>query len=46
MTVNRKCESPKRGLKDIKEVCQLTKRCDRTRGVPVLRKGVMVMWEM
>ena len=28
MTVNRKCESPKGGVKYIRKVCQLVGRCD------------------
>ena len=28
MTDDRKCESPKRGVKGIREVSQLTERCD------------------
>ena len=32
VTVDRKCESPKRGVKGIKEVCQLTERCDGNEG--------------
>ena len=32
MTVDRKCESPKRGRKATREVCQLTERCDGYEG--------------
>ena len=28
MTDNKKCDSPKRGVKGIREVCQLTEMCD------------------
>ena len=28
MTVDMKCDSPKRVVKGIREVCQLTERCD------------------
>ena len=28
MPDDRKCDSPKRGVKDIREVSQLTERCD------------------
>ena len=37
MTDDRKCDSPKRGVKGIREVSQLTERCDGYEG------GVMVM---
>ena len=50
VTDDRKCDSPKRGVKGIREVRQLTERCE---GVTVVRKcnrrfvswwgGVMVM---
>ena len=29
MTDDRKCDSPKRGVKDIREVSQLMERCNR-----------------
>ena len=32
MTVDRKYDSPKRGVKSIREVCQLTERCDGYEG--------------
>ena len=32
MTVDRKCESSKRDVKGIREVCQLTERCDGYEG--------------
>ena len=32
MTDDRKCDSPKRGVKDIREVSQLTERCDGNEG--------------
>ena len=32
MTVDRKCDSPKRGVESIGEVCQLTERCDGYEG--------------
>ena len=32
VTVDRKCESPKRGVKGIREVCHLMERCDGYKG--------------
>ena len=32
MTDDRKCDSPKRGVKGIREVSQLTERCDGHEG--------------
>ena len=32
MTYDRKCDSPKRGVKGIREVIQLTERCDGYEG--------------
>ena len=32
MPVDRKCDSPKRGVKHIGEVCQFTERCDGYEG--------------
>ena len=38
MTDDRKCDSPKRGVKGIREVSQLTERCDGYEGVTFVRK--------
>ena len=32
MTVDRKCDSPTRDVKSIREVCRLTERCDGYEG--------------
>ena len=32
MTVDRKCDSPERGVKGIRKVCQLTETCDANEG--------------
>ena len=32
MTVDRRCDSPKRGVKGIREVCQLVEGCDNYGG--------------
>ena len=40
MTVDRECDSPKGGVKDIRKVCQLVGRCDG-HGVDVSR-----LWEV
>ena len=40
VTVDRKCDSPKRDVKDIRKVCQLVGRCDGHGG------DVSSLWEV
>ena len=43
VTDDRKCDSPKRGVKGIREVRQLTERCDGYEGVEGGVEGVTVV---
>ena len=43
MTDDRKCDSPKKGVKGIREVSQLTERCDGYEGCIRRCRGVIVM---